>query len=133
MSPLKFQGEIFSTWSADFDFEDVDLFILQVTVTDGLLEDKDNITVYITDVNEIPVLSNLPGSVTISEHHVEDVFAVDAEDPESTLLTYHLSFDPSSGDPMFSINSSSGIPLGTRRCCDVESTSISTKSIRATV
>ena len=104
-----FSGEIFTTLSANFDYESVNIFVLQVTVSDGLLKDRGNLTVFIDNVNERPVLFNLPSTVIISEHHAGDVYAVEAEDPESTLLNYDLSSDPSSGNSLFSINSSSGM------------------------
>ena len=104
-----FKGEVFSSSSADFDYEDVNKFIISVTVSDGFLEDMENLTVYITDHNENPVFFNLPDTVSISEHYTGDVLAVDAADPESTPLTYSLSSDPGSGDLLFSIDSSSGM------------------------
>ena len=108
---LMFLGQIHTFSSAIFDYEDVDVFVLQVTVSDGLLEDKGNITIYINDLDEIPVLFNLPESVAVSEHHVGDVFTVNAADPESTLLTYYLSVNPSSGNLLFNINSTGILAL----------------------
>ena len=103
-----FSGGILTTSSASFDYEDLNIFVLQVTVSDGLLKDEDNLTVFIDNVNERPVLFNLPNTLSISEHHVGHVYVVDAADPESTALNYDLSSDPSAGDSLFSINSSSG-------------------------
>ena len=86
-----------------FDYEDVNTFIIQVSVSDGLLEDMETLTVHITDVNEQPVLVNLPSTVNIAEHHIGYVFDVDAVDQEGTTLIYSMKSYPSSGDLLFNI------------------------------
>ena len=86
-----------------FDYEDVNTFIVQVIVSDGFLEDTATLTVHITDVNEQPVLVNLPSTVNIPEHPMGYVFDVDTTDQEGTTLVYSLKSYPSSGDLLFII------------------------------
>ena len=91
--------------AAVFDYEDVNMFSLQVTVSDGVLEYSHDLNVFIEDVNEPPVITNLPQTITISENHKGHVFSVDAADQELTTLGHNIKCYPSSGDLLFGIDS----------------------------
>ena len=105
-----FLGEVYTTPTADFNNEAMNMYVLRVTVSDGFLQDEDNLTVHVlNDTSNKPLLLNLPNSLTISENHVGDVFDVNTANEESTQLTYHLSYLTNSDDHLFAISSSSGM------------------------
>ena len=81
------------------------MFIIQVTVSDGLLKDNGNLKVHIVDANEPPILLNLPNTATINEDHTGYVFHVEADDQEATVLVYSVRSYPSSGDLLLNIDS----------------------------
>ena len=85
------------------------MFVLQVTVSDGLMKDVDYLTIYLYNSDKTPMLLNLPSSVNISEHQTGDVFTVDAVNLNSTKLFYQVNCDPTSGNLLFVINYLSGM------------------------
>ena len=64
------------------------------------------LTVDIIDVDEVPLIDNLPATVNVSEDSTgsETIFTVSATDPEGNALTYNLANTDPAGGP-FSITS----------------------------
>ena len=78
------------------------------------LDDYMDITVPITDVNEKPVIQNLPGDAYIVESltGTSSVFGVNAVDEDGDPLTYSISTWPD--DALFSINGAGEFRITTR-------------------
>ena len=90
------------------DYETTSQYQLTVTVSDpDGLTDVQVVTVNILDVNEAPVIQNLPHSVTIAEDTAGNtaVYAVSTVDQEGDGIVYTIT--PSS-DP-FDINSAGNL------------------------
>ena len=80
-----------------YDFETSSFYDLTVTVSDpGGLTDVQMVTVNIIDVNEAPVIQNLPDSVTIAEDVVgiTPVHSVNTIDQDGDLITYTITSWP---------------------------------------
>ena len=92
------------------DFETTPQYNLTVTVSDpgGLTEVK-YVTVDIINVNEAPLIQNLPDTLTITEDVVGDVslVTINTVDQDGDLITYSISGNPYSGP--FKINSAGKI------------------------
>jgi hypothetical protein len=74
-----------------FDFESVESFDIEVTVSDGLETVSKTITINITNVNEAPTTLQTT-SIDVSEATALEtlIATLDASDPEGTDLTYQL-------------------------------------------
>ena len=95
---------------AILNFETILQYNLTVTVSDsgGLTEVK-YVTVDIINVNEAPLIQNLPDTLTITEDVVGDVsiVTINTVDQDGDLITYSISGNPYSGP--FEINSAGKI------------------------
>ena len=83
--------------SGSFDFETASSYDLTVTVSDpGGLTDVQVVTVNILDVNEAPVIQNLPDSVTIAEDTAGNtaVYTVSTVDQEGDGIVYTMTTWP---------------------------------------
>ena len=99
---MYFPGEIYLD-PPSLNYELVSEYTLLVKITDPYgLDDHVNITVPITDVNEKPVIQNLPDDAYIVEGSTGsfNVFDVKSVDADGDLLTYTLSTLPENG-PFF--------------------------------
>ena len=104
-----FQGEIFTKSTALFDYESQSSYTLEVTASDGTLEDVQNLIVQIDDVNEKPsviVVTRL-GDILESEIVPRMVLNMAASDPDNDVLTYNILGSNPSGAP-FIIDSTNG-------------------------
>ena len=80
-----------------YDFETVPSYDLTITVSDpGGLTDAQVVTVNILDVNEAPVIQNLPDSVTIAEDVAGNtaVYIVSTFDQEGDGIDYTITSWP---------------------------------------
>ena len=95
--------------TSTFDFETLSSYTLEVTAFDGVLQDVNNLTVYIDDVNEEPFFTaaDYLGDVLENETAVRVVVNMDASDPDGDPLTYTLPASYPSGAP-FTVDSLNG-------------------------
>ena len=88
------------------DYETISRYNLTIYISDpdGLMKSQ-MVTIDINDVNEAPVIHNLPDMVTITEDVVGQVptYTVDVTDQDGDVLLYTISTLPSSAP--FEINS----------------------------
>lgn len=104
---LSFSGSVAVALSVDY--ETASYYELTVAVSDpGGLSASATLTISITDVQEPPVISNMPSSdisVSESETTAAVIFTVTATDPEGDVIIYSLS--PAPNDGKFNIHGSS--------------------------
>lgn len=83
-------GEV--TINGSLDYETAQQHLLNITVSDSVLNSTDTLTVNVNDENEEPIFGNLPATVNVSEHiaMTTSVFNASATDPERDALTYSL-------------------------------------------
>ena len=83
---------------ASLDYETTSQYELTITISDpdGLTAVQ-VVTINVLDVNEAPVIQNLPDSVTIAEDVVgaTSVFIVNTVDQDGDVITYTISASPS--------------------------------------
>ena len=101
-------GEVFTESNTEFDSEENDIFVLCVAASDDALQDKKNLTVHITNIDENPVLLNLPRTVTVPESYKGHLFDVQATDPESNLQSFIMTTLSDSSDKLFAIDNDNG-------------------------
>ena len=92
------QGTI-TLYPASLDYETTSQYKLTVTVSDpDGLTDVQVVTVNILDVNEAPVIQNLPDSVTIAEDVAENtaVYTVSTVDQDEDGIVYTMTTSPPS-------------------------------------
>ena len=97
---------------SSLNYEMVSEYVLFFKVSDPSgLDDYMNITVPITDVNEKPVIQNLPDDAYISESlpGTFSVFDVNAVDEDGDTLTYSISSFPVSS--LFNITATGEVAL----------------------
>ena len=102
---------VISTKSAvSFDFESQATYTLQVTASDGVLEDIKLLAIYIDNVNEKPYFVATPqlGDILETETKSRVVLDMDGSDPENDVLSYEIIGSSPSGAP-FTIDSINGI------------------------
>ncbi|HEY0156888.1 MAG TPA: Ig-like domain-containing protein [Thermoanaerobaculia bacterium] len=99
------------TFNAAPDFEtpaDADtnnVYLVQVTVTDGSNASQQVISVTVTDANEAAVFASA-NSASLAENTTTSVLTVVANDPEGGSVTYSITGGADAGD--FSINATTG-------------------------
>ena len=95
-------GDITVESGVTFDFENATEYNLTIEITDTSGEKAIAVlTVSITDVDEAPVIDNLPATVNISENSVsmETVFMINGSDPEGEMVTYAIVSTNPTGAP----------------------------------
>lgn len=92
--------------SPSLDYETTASYTLTIAVSDGTSVVSGTLTVVVTDVNEGPVLQNLPAGVSMSEGSTGQVMLVSAYDDDGDTLTYSVAMDvPVTGTNPFIISS----------------------------
>ena len=102
-------GEITTKSSATFDYEILGTYTLEVTASDGTLQDVRHLTIYIDNVNETPVITAAVklGDVLESETTSRVVIDMDASDEDGDVLNYKITGANPSGAP-FTIDNGNG-------------------------
>ena len=102
-------GEISTNVSALFDYETQSSYSIEVTVSDGELQDVKYLTIHIDDVNEAPLItaSTKLGDVLENEITPRVVVDMDASDPENDVLTYKIT-NVNPTETAFTMDSSDG-------------------------
>ena len=95
--------------AAKFDYESQTSYTLEVTVSDGVFQHVNNLTINIDNVNEGPSFTSINKHTAILENETNSRIAIDmdASDPENDVLTYQILGSNPSGPP-FTIDSSNG-------------------------
>lgn len=90
----------------ELNYETLNFYSLTVSGSDGTLSITTSLTVTITNINDVPYVTNLPANVTVVENDVTaTVIDVNAADPDGNNITYTLS---GTGSDDFLINSATG-------------------------
>ena len=90
---------------ASLDYETTSQYNLTITASDpDGLTSMQMVTMDIKDVNEAPVIQNLPATLTIDEDVVgyRMILSVETTDPDDDVIVYTMSTSPSLGP--FEIN-----------------------------
>ena len=90
-------GKISYDASSDLDYETTSYYEVQTIVTDPSgLSDNVMVTINVIDVNEKPIIHNLPSSVHIAEDRTGEfsVFTANSSDDDNDLLTHTLEVWP---------------------------------------
>ena len=98
------------TLNSNFDFETASSYSLILTVTDGVHQVSEVISITITDVNEAPTTSIAMASTSFSEDAAvgTTIANASATDPEGGTITYTLSGE---GSDKFTVDSNGNISL----------------------
>ena len=98
------------TLNSNFDFETASSYSLTLTVTDGVHQVSEIISITITDVNEAPTTSIAMASTSFSEDAAvgTTIANASATDPEGGTITYTLSGE---GSDKFTVDSNGNISL----------------------
>lgn len=89
------------------DYETVNYYSLTVSVSDGLVSISTSLTLSVSNTNDAPYVTNLPGNVSVAENDVTAaVIDVNASDPDGDNITFSLS---GTGSDDFLINSATGL------------------------
>ncbi|CAH3197872.1 unnamed protein product, partial [Porites evermanni] len=89
------------------DYETVNYYSLTVSVSDGSVSISTSLTISVSNTNDAPYVTNLPGNVSIAENDVTAaVIDVNASDPDGDNITFSLS---GTGSDDFRINSATGL------------------------
>lgn len=114
------------------DFESKTQYVLQATVSDGVLSDTAAITINVTNVNEMPQITDSSTVNDVREDIADDVVIAEivATDPEGDNISYSVS----SGDPdnLFEFDSNGILSLRTGKSLDYETNTSHMLNIRAT-
>lgn len=90
----------------ELNYETLNFYSLTVSGSDGTLSITTSLTVTVTNINDVPYVTNLPANVTVVENDVTaTVIDVNAADPDGNNITYTLS---GTGSDDFLINSATG-------------------------
>ena len=102
-------GEIHIKPSVIIDYETAPIYIVEVTASDGVLQDMKNLTITIDDVNEEPFFTVVTKLADIMENEITSrvVIDLDASDPENDVLFYKI-LGSSPFEAPFTIDSSNG-------------------------
>ncbi|MFP5247176.1 MAG: hypothetical protein ACLGH0_10820, partial [Thermoanaerobaculia bacterium] len=92
-------------FEAPADADTNNIYLVQVTATDGTNPVVQNLTVTVTDVNEPPAITSA-NSASVAENQTSAI-DVDATDPEGVAVTYSITGGADQLD--FTINSSTGV------------------------
>ena len=98
--------------SPGLDYETTQSYELNITVEDSSgLSSTGILSVNVINVQEPPVITNLPDTVSVSEGAVNKtvIFTVDSTDPEDDLVMYTLTQVPDTGE--FYIHATSELNL----------------------
>ena len=98
------------TLTGGLDYESATSYDLVITVSDGVNQTSETITISVADVNEAPSLSSTLAQDSFDENIASgtSIASVSASDPESGSLTYSLS---GTGSNLFSIDANGNITL----------------------
>ena len=89
------------------DYETVNYYSLTVSVSDGSVNISTSLTISVSNTNDAPYVTNLPGNVSVAENDVTAaVIDVNASDPDGDNITFSLS---GTGSDDFLINSATGL------------------------
>ena len=89
------------------DYETVNYYSLTVSVSDGSVSISTSLTLSVSNTNDAPYVTNLPGNVSVAENDVTAaVIDVNASDPDGDNMTFSLS---GTGSDDFLINSATGL------------------------
>ena len=89
------------------DYETVNYYSLTVSVSDGSVNISTSLTISVSNTNDAPYVTNLPGNVSVAENDVTAaVIDVNASDPDGDNITFSLS---GTGSDDFLINSVTGL------------------------
>ena len=89
------------------DYETVNYYSLTVSVSDGSVSISTSLTLSVSNTNDAPYVTNLPGNVSVAENDVTAaVIDVNASDPDGDNITFSLS---GTGSDDFLINSAIGL------------------------
>ena len=89
------------------DYETVNYYSLTVSVSDGSVSISTSLTLSVSNTNDAPYVTNLPGNVSVAENDVTAaVIDVNASDPDGDNITFSLS---GTGSDDFLINSATGL------------------------
>ena len=89
------------------DYETVNYYSLTVSVSDGSVSISTSLTLSVSNTNDAPYVTNLPGNVSVAENDVTAaVIEVNASDPDGDNMTFSLS---GTGSDDFLINSATGL------------------------
>ena len=89
------------------DYETVNYYSLTVSVSDGSVSISTSLTISVSNTNDAPYVTNLPGNVSVAENDVTAaVIDVNAGDPDCDNITFSLS---GTGSDDFLINSATGL------------------------
>ena len=89
------------------DYETVNYYSLTVSVSDGSVSISTSLTISVSNTNDAPYVTNLPGNVSVAENDVTAaVIDVNASDPDGDNITFSLS---GTGSDDFLINSATGL------------------------
>lgn len=90
----------------ELNYETLNFYSLTVSGSDGTLSITTSLTITVTNINDVPYVTNLPANVTVVENDVTaTVIDVNAADPDGNNITYTLS---GTGSDDFLINSATG-------------------------
>lgn len=103
-SILSLPGEISTVANPNFDYGVTTVYVLHVNVSDGQLDDVQDLTINIDDVNYDIILYNLPDAISVGELTTGVIFTVNATDPDGLTLGYAISVLPVSGTSLFSVD-----------------------------
>ena len=91
------------------DYETVNYYSLTVSVSDGSVSISTSLTLSVSNTNDAPYVTNLPGNVSVAENDVTAaVIDVNASDPDGDNITFSLS---GTGSDDFLINSATGLGM----------------------
>ena len=89
------------------DYETLNYYSLTVSVSDGSVSISTSLTISVSNTNDAPYVTNLPGNVSVAENDVTAaVIDVNASDPDGDNITFSLS---GTGSDNFLINSATGL------------------------
>lgn len=89
------------------DYETVNYYSLTVSVSDGSVSISTSLTISVSNTNDAPYVTNLPGNVSVAENDVTAaVIDVNTSDPDGDNITFSLS---GTGSDDFLINSATGL------------------------
>ena len=124
------QGEV--TVSGELNFEDTDLYQLDIIADDGVLQTNALLTISITDANDAPIFTNSAQSFDATENISDTgtINGVTATDEDNDTLVYSIIND---ADDLFEVAPSTGLfKLQAGKSLDFETSTMHTFSIVAT-
>lgn len=113
--------KFFFTCYQSLDYETTSSYSLTVNVSDGTTTVSQPLTISIRDVNDAPLFTDAPYSVSVNENEAAGaVYTVSASDPDSGKFSNENGFKKSAVTPVFAISGDSScvvqIYSGPARC-----------------